>query len=59
MLEAKYSCATTIAMSEQLFKKIKEISDTNRVSMAEVMRVLMAEGLLKREEKYKSKQKGE
>jgi len=58
MREAKYSRPITIAMSEQVFTKIKEISDTNRVSMAEVMRVLLYEGLLKREEKIKSKERG-
>ena len=56
MREAKYSCPITIALSEQVFTKIKEISDTNRVSMAEVMRILLAEGLLKSEEKHKSKE---
>ena len=56
MREAKYSCPITIALSEQVFKKIKEISDVNKVSMAEVMRILLAEGLLKREEKHKSKE---
>ncbi len=55
MREAKFSHPITIALSKQVFTKIKEISDTNRVSMAEVMRILLAEGLLKREEKHKSK----
>jgi len=58
MRHAKYSCPITIALSKQVFTKIKEISDTNRVSIAEVMRILLAEGLLKREEKIKSKVKG-
>ena len=56
MREAKYSCPITIALSEQVFKKIKEISDVNKVTMAEVMRILLAEGLLKSEEKHKSKE---
>ena len=56
MREAKYSRPITIVLSEQVFTKIKEISDVNKVSMAEIMRILLAEGLLKREEKHKSKE---
>ena len=55
MRVAKYSHPITIALSEKVFTKIKEISDVNKVSIAEVMRILLAEGLLKREEKHKSK----
>ena len=59
MRESKYSRPITIALSQEVYSKVKEIGDREKVSMAEVIRDLLNEGLAKKGSSYKSKSEGE